>query len=121
MNKLIEKRVEILNWLLNFDKPIEEINKMLSEFPWDSKELVILEPTHINKVLSSYLSKNISEEDVEQWASAIECRDDIGFFNDDKTLLNLIHELANPYLTQPLTPDLAKSLLNRLIKRIKKD
>ena len=111
----MNKRIKILNWLLNFDKPIEEINKMLSEFPWDSEELVILELDHFNKVLSSYLSKRISKEDVEQWASAIECRDDIGFFNDDnKTLLNLIHELANPYLTQPLTPDLARSFLERL-------
>jgi len=44
------------------------------------------------------------------WANAIEGRDDIEF-NPDTTAGRLLHELANPVFTEPLTPARAAELL----------
>lgn len=109
----MDDRLEILKSLLEFAKPIEEITESLSDHAWDSDEfLITLELEHIRNVLDRFLSRDLDKKQIETWANAIECRDDIGFDRKSSTVLrDLIHELANPLLTQKLTVDRAEEII----------
>lgn len=110
------QRQELLDKLLAFERPIEEIESSLAQFPWDSqKELSFLSLSHISNVLRRYVQGTAKASEVESWANAIEGRDDIGFDSGDKPLIReLLHELANPILAEPLTSKRATELLQRI-------
>ena len=110
-------RVTVLESLLNFDKPMEEIVSRLTQFDWDSDELVILKIAHIKRILERFVSGEFDETVVEEWANVVECRDDIELSKRNKNILEeLVYELANPTLTKKLTPKHAKFLLGKLAK-----
>jgi len=111
----MDDRTNALKSLLNLKNPIEEIIDCLAKFDWDSDELIVLEVRHVKKILDRYLYGEFSEATVEAWANAVECRDDIGLSEENENLLGeLVHELANPVLTQKLTHERAKALIRRL-------
>ena len=96
-------RISQLQELLNFTRPAADVVRHLSAFGWDAdKELVVLEAAHVTAVLDRYLSGELDGRAVEDWANAIECRDDIGI-SDDSPVAAVLHALANPTLTSPLT------------------
>ena len=65
--------------------------------------------------VNRFLAGRTSAIEVENWANAIEGRDDIGFEPANEQLLReLVHELANPLLTQPLTRERAIELLKKM-------
>lgn len=108
-------RIELLNDLLDMKKNLEKIMKELSEYKWDSDELVFLNKKHILNVLVLYINGKKNEADVEAWANAIECRDDIGIEEkDEKVIKSIIYELANPYLTYELSKERAHLLISEL-------
>jgi hypothetical protein len=107
---------QLLNSLLKLDRPLTEILAPLNALGWDSPQtFVTLKPQHITQILQSYLNHQITELEIENWANAIESREDIATENDEKDLLEqIIFDLANPLLTTPLTPQLAHHYLNQL-------
>ena len=109
-------RVELLNSLLNFDKPLSEILQPLNSFSWDSeKALIILKKQHIVDILRRYLNSQLSSLDVENWANVIEGREDIEYESDFEQMLDeVIFELANPWLSRTLSYDSAREWLNKL-------
>lgn len=111
-------RKEVLNKILNMEEPVEKFYELLNKFEWDSeKELVVLTEQHILNILQKYLNNDINEFDIDNWANTIECRDDVGFARTNKDLIReILHELANPYLTVPLTKKRAIELCDNLIK-----
>jgi hypothetical protein len=109
------KRIDALQALVRFDKPLGEVFETLSQYPWDGEELVVLSCAHVASVLNRFMNGTISAADVENWADAIEGRDDIGFDAESRDLLkDAIWELANPILTNELSRDSAKVLINRM-------
>jgi hypothetical protein len=110
---LMNKRNIALDALLRFEQPIDRLEASLAGFPWDAvAEVAWLSSTHITSVLNRFLTGRISAVEVEAWANAIEGRDDIGLDRENEQLLRrLVHELANPLLTQPLTRERAIDLL----------
>ena len=111
----MKDRVSVLNSLLKLDRSIKSIKKDLSEFEWDSDILVTLQTVHIRSIIERYLSGQIDESTVEAWANIIECRDDIEIPKEiNDPVEEIIYELANPYLTQNLTYEGAKILLQNL-------
>ena len=107
-------RTSHLNDLLHFSRPLADVTLDLSAFAWDSEEeLITLEPAHISAILNRFLMGDISETDVEAWANAIECREDIGFVQPSP-VAEAIWELANPLLTRPLTRQSAGELVATL-------
>jgi len=111
---MINERKEALEALLGVDQPVERLKVVLADFPWDADtELVFLSISHVVNVLNRFVAERMTATDVENWANVIESREDIGFDSSHEQLLReLIHELANPLLTQPLTRE-------RAVKRIK--
>ena len=102
-----DKRNILLTDLIECTRDLSEICKELSQFGWDcDKDLIVLKKDHTLSILGRYLSKQLSGSDVEEWANAIEGREDVGF--ESGILRNLIHELANPMLTKPLSEYTAK-------------
>jgi hypothetical protein len=96
-------RTSQLNELLHFSRPVADLVSDLSAFGWDSgEEFVTLQAAHISSVLNRFLSGEILDTDVEDWANAIECREDIGF-PQGAPVADALDELANPLLTRPLT------------------
>jgi hypothetical protein len=96
-------RISQLKELLQFSRPVADVVSDLSAFVWDSgEEFVTLQAAHISAVLNRFLSGEILDTEVEGWANAIECREDISF-PQGAPVADALDELANPLLTRPLT------------------
>ena len=99
--------------MILFDRDIKEIRRDLARFPWDcDEELVIFGRKHAQSVLMRYLNGELSEKNVEDWADTMECRDDVGFENEQ--VKELIHTLANAYMHGALTHGRAKELIRMI-------
>ena len=109
-------RINLLHSLLHFNQPLNEILSRLNAFDWDSDSaLVTLEPQHIISILERYLAGELEPSQVENWANAIECREDIDYNPNSQELLpDIIYELANPILTSPLSKNTAVELMKQL-------
>ena len=114
----MQDRKTLLEMLLRLQDPkaLGRIMVNLREYSWDSEEtLVNLTSDIIISILERYLQSELTAQEVEDWANAVEMRDDIEFgVDDDETIMNAIGELANPLLTEPLTPKSAKALMEKL-------
>ena len=106
-------RTAAIEALANISVPIPEAVSCLAKFPWDSEtELVQLNHERFRNVLLQFKQGVLSEAEVENWANALECRDDVGFATS--FLRELLHELANPLLTQRLSSEQADLWLSQL-------
>jgi hypothetical protein len=106
-------RVLAIRTLLSASRPVAESIAALASYPWDShEELVQLRRDDVGNVLRQYKLGAISAIEVEAWANAVEGRDDVGMA--DNVAAELLHELANPLLSQPISPSCADSMLKRL-------
>jgi hypothetical protein len=104
-------RKTLVERLVRFEGALASTMTALHEFGWDcDEELVSLKPSHIGSVLNRYLSGSVADAEVEAWANAIECREDIEFGD----LIEIVFELANPAITRPLSPVTAQDLLSDL-------
>ncbi|HWG73117.1 MAG TPA: hypothetical protein VG184_03570 [Acidimicrobiales bacterium] len=103
-------RTQALRDLIDLREPVADAVRRLRAFPWDSDaELTVLGPGNVIHVLDLYLHGVLASAEVEEWAEAIEGRDDIGYeFPHGETLKQLIFELANPLLTRQLEPSRAR-------------
>lgn len=93
----------LLEELMCLARPASEIALGLATYPWDCDQaLVSLRSSHVISILERFLCEELSATDVEGWANAIECRDDIDW-NNGSLSGAAINELANPVSTRPLT------------------
>jgi hypothetical protein len=102
----------LLEKLLNCEQPVQQTLAELQKFGWDSDmELTKIKPGHVENCLDEYLKGKLNAAQVEEWANALECREDIGFIPTNEDLIRgIIFQLANPLLNKAITPELAKSL-----------
>jgi len=109
-------RQDILNSLINFDRPLPHIEHELSDFSWDVDfDLVTLKKRHIIDALTKYINEIVSSQEIEQWANLIEGREDIKYEEgSEETIKEAIFELANPTLVQPISDSSAKEMIIRL-------
>ncbi|CAM1364341.1 hypothetical protein [Tenacibaculum xiamenense] len=91
---MINTRIELLKKLLENPISSRDILIKLSDFDWDSEELIVLQKDHLENLLDLYLKKQIDLSVVEEWTNVIEGRDDIDY---DK-YIDVIDELSNPIL-----------------------
>ena len=107
-------RTSALNALINFESPVPTVLEQLGRYPFDSEVgLVELRSTHIAATLERFIIGELGASEIESWANAIECRDDIELAQNSQAR-EAIHELANPLLTQPLTKLRAQWWVSRL-------
>lgn len=107
-------RKRLLTDLLEHARPVAEILNDLSAYPWDCEEdLVQLESQHIASMLELFLRGDASAADVEDWANAIECREDVKI-NGASPEGQVLEKLANPVLKGPITMQAASRWLIEL-------
>lgn len=97
-------RLAVIRDLLEIAKPVAEISAKLSSLDWDyDEEGLKLRRSHLLNALERYLGNSLSAIDIEVWANLIETREDVYFeVSHAQQIEEVLHELANPLLTQPL-------------------
>jgi hypothetical protein len=111
----MNERAEILETLLGCRTAPEQALRRLRSYPWDSEVLVYARADHLLSVLRRFQAGELGAAEVEEWANAIEMRDDIGFEAGSKEVVrDAIHALANPELAGPLTQEVGRNLVDRL-------
>ena len=77
---------------------------------------------HLASALQHYLDHSLSASDIEAWANLIEAREDVFFeVGHDSQIEEVLHELANPLLTQSLDLSRAAELRASLLQRVEPD
>ncbi|MBA2673970.1 hypothetical protein [Ramlibacter sp.] len=111
-----KKRLSFVRDLLEMTMPLEEIIWGLSALTWDYEgEGVEMTKKHLERVLQRYLRGEVGESDIELWANQVEGRDDVRLEDNAESLMGeILHELANPLLTQPLDRIRAAQLVRSL-------
>jgi hypothetical protein len=101
----IAARSELLNRLLTGDENTETLVARLATFGWDSDvELAVLTRHHVSRILIRFSAGNLSANEVETWAEAIEGRDDIGLERGHEgSLKQIIFEMAGPSISGELS------------------
>ena len=99
----------LLHALLNLTEPLKTLGTRLRKAEVDEYEdPVVLNEDQIAHVLHVYQSGKMSARDVEVWANLVEDRDDI--VCSSTSARDVMHELANPFLTEDLTFSRAREL-----------
>ena len=113
MNAREPDRLKLVQNLLSFSMPLHETMTQLAAMGWDYEGMpVTLTGAHLDSVLRRYLAGQLSAADVGNWANLIEGRDDIVFEPGCADRIDdMVYELANPILTQPLDASTASTLL----------
>ena len=112
------RRHDLVRDLLELTLPLESIIRELAAMTWDyDGEGVELTQGHLASVLQRYLCGEVCEADIELWANQVEGRDDIQLDSRSESAIEeVLHELANPLLTQPLERIRAQQLLRKLVR-----
>jgi len=102
---MMNRHFQILESLLNFNQPLNELKKNLKTLPWDNEnEIIVLKRIHVIKILERYINKELNSDEISEWANLIEGREDVGFEqNNEDVLKKVIFEMANPEINGPLT------------------
>ena len=111
-------RYVMLRDLVGFAKPISELRGLLGTFKWDFDGIPLtMTRRHLRDVIERYMKGEISAQDIEDWANLIEGREDMTFESrDDNLLSEIVYELANPELTEELSYQRAKEIVDLLNK-----
>lgn len=108
-------RKKILIDLIKLNKPLNSTINNIKKINFDSeKEFVFVDRDIIITVLNKALSGYITLKDLEEWANLIECRDDIGF--KDNEIQNIIFDLANPEINGKITKESILQIIKKLNK-----
>ncbi len=110
----IERRALLVE-LLTRRRETSAIVHELAKLPWDSPSLVHLERRHLRATLQALLRGEMTPGEVEEWANAIECREDIALPAEaDTEAMQVLWEPANPDLSTAIDDSTAQRLLARL-------
>ena len=108
-----DERTDALTDLVALRRPLGDALAAVRALPWDSDvELVVVGPSDVRSVLQRFLRREVTAEGVEQWADALESRDDVAV--DPRVPDDLLHALATPELEGVLTPPRAEELVAEL-------
>ena len=116
VTSLTPAQLDNLNALANLNQPLSTILPILKTLPWDSNQTIItLKKEHLIHILNQYLNHSLSAINLENWANAIECREDIIYETEGEDFINdIIFDLANPILNTPISPELVKQYITQL-------
>jgi hypothetical protein len=105
-------RAEALKQIVTFGADKEAAYSELVKFGYDSEiEYFVVYKHILETVLLMYLSDKITDDELEEWANFIECRDDL----DYEVIEGYIYKLANPYLVG----DINKEQITKMVQLLK--
>ena len=104
-------RANCLKEIVEFGAKRAEAKSTINGFGFDSDvELYQLSKGTFLKVVEMYLAGSIDSKQLEDWASFIECREDIDYMH----LSDQIYQLANPLLTAEITPGNVEQIASKV-------
>ena len=107
-------REELARKLVEYSLPIEPVLAELSAYPWDCESpAFLITPAHVVSLLDRYLAGDLSSAQVERWGNLVETRDDLD--TREGAIREVIHEISNPLLTEPLSRDSALRMRHVLV------
>jgi hypothetical protein len=111
-----DARRSLLEALLMLCRPLAEITAKLNRLGWDSStEIIPLTRSNVVTILQRFLDREITAQEVEDWANAIEGREDLGLEQGHEDVLQqVLFELANPLITRSLNDDVASDWVMHL-------
>ena len=111
----MRSRQELIRRIVEGEFPVAPLREELAAYPWDADDpLVSLRPDHVRRVVERFLLGELTSSNVQEWAEAVELRDDVDFDDTELDLARLMFILANPEVNGPLTPERARELLSAL-------
>lgn len=106
-------RAEILKGLVLLQGDIEILERELSKYPWDIENpLFTISIDDFTRVLKKSLNDEIDFVTLNNWANAIECRDDLDF--ETEKIKEIVFELANPEINGEITKERLLEIINEL-------
>lgn len=109
-------REKILQDLISFTEDITKLQLELSHYPWDvENSIVVVTNSGVYNVLSNFKTNNLSMNKLEDWANAIESRDDVEF--ESEKLKEIINQIANPALYGQLSHAQLKKFMQMLERK----
>jgi len=110
---MLTDRKSLLKSVITYDSFFADSLSTLNKFKWDSPGIVVLNTIDVISILRRFLANELSGKQVEEWANAIESREDIDYKDEDK-IKEVIFDLANPSITYPLSFSKAKEIIASL-------
>jgi hypothetical protein len=109
-------RLDDVRALLELSEPLDAIKKRLAAYPWDyDGEAIPLQRSHFASVFERFLAGELDAGAVEDWAEAIECREDVDDnYRRDTWVNDALFWLANPYMNGEINRGSVESALARL-------
>lgn len=113
----MKTRAELLQEFFRLEslEAILSIWEQLRIHGWDTDEEEILTSGHIISALNRYLEGELPGAAVTEWADLLEAREDVAYEESkDRDIRKALHDLGNPVLEGPLTPQSARELIEML-------
>ncbi|SRR5712692_5275481 len=110
-------RRRLLLDLVGARAPLEELARAIPRLPWDptDDERVGLSKAQVALMIERAQRGDLSVSDLTLWADLIEAREDLAFEDqEDKVIIDVIFEIANPEMNGALTHDRLSDLGQRL-------
>lgn len=116
----MRNRTEILKDIINFNDDLQKLLDELSFYPWDiEKPLHIITKGEVTNILKRVINEDKNFVDLENWANAIEIRDDLDF--EDEETKEIVFELANPEINEKINKERLINIINSLNMNLKAD
>jgi hypothetical protein len=111
----MRKRIDILKDLVSYTKDLSALKRELSYYSWDTEKSYLTITKHqLLNVLMKCIDQTITFQNLEDWADAIECRDDLDFENEE--IQEIIFELSSPEINGKITKNRLNEIVNNLSK-----
>lgn len=110
-------RIELVSNLVNLSGSVDNTLEQLFLYGWDFDGApYLLKPENLLAVIQKFMNGEISSAELEKWANAVECREDIKYCDNQvkDTIGSIIHRLANPILMGDINVILCRDFLNLL-------
>jgi hypothetical protein len=112
----MRERAELIAEIAKYESDISAAKNAIQEYPWDCDiELYILTRADILNVFERHLSEAITNEELRNWASFLECREDLGYEKGSEEVIDkVIFWLGNPEINYPINKELVTKLKNQV-------
>lgn len=110
-------RKELVTSLIEYKGDIDGIIEELSQYSYDSEQLVVLTRRHLVNVLERFLEDEFLSSEVQFWADAIETREDIQYeIGYEGIITDALLKLSQFQLEGTLDEDSAKQMMLELAR-----
>jgi hypothetical protein len=117
----MNRRAEILEELVRYEKPSEPLMRELKSFGWDWPEgapLVVLKKEHLLRVIDRFLADEITAAQLQEWAENLEAREDVAFDPKEEELLDdVFFRVATPFINETLTKEAVRMMRDELTQK----